>query len=167
MAKLTVDLPDDLKHKLEIRAAVDRTPMSAIVVNLLADHLGAERPKPKKRGKEKRHNTLPPKENYPDWVFEINGVSVEGLTEWLAAHPHDDTSIREVWTKYFKLPGKANQTQATQIGIYIRRAGWGRTKSPRSSYRVNKEFGPSRVYFRDTFIPFDGELISEEEELLV
>ncbi len=167
MAKLMVDLPDDLKHKLEIRAAVDRTSMSTIVANLLADHLGVERPMPKKKGKEKRHNTLPPKENFPDWVFEINGVSVEGLTKWLAAHPHNDTSLKEVWAKFFNMPGKANQSQATQIGNYIRRAGWSRTRNPRSSFRVNREFGNSRVYLRDKFIPFDGELVSEEEELLV
>jgi hypothetical protein len=167
MAKLLVDLPDDLKHKLEIRAAVERTHMSTIVANLVADHLGVERPKPKKKGKEKRHNTLPPKENFSDWVFEINGVSVEGLTEWLAAHPHDDTSIKEVWAKFFKLPGKASPRQTIQIGNYIRRAGWGRTKNPRSSYRVKKEFGPSRVYLRATLIPFEDELVSEEEQLLV
>ena len=169
MAKLMVDLPDDLKHKLAIRAAVDQTSMTTIVGNLLADHLGVERPMPKKKGKEKRHNTLPPKENIPSWKFEINGVSSDGLTEWLADHPYDDTSLAEVWANYFKMLGKPNQSQATQIGNFIRRAGWGRTKSPRSSFRVNQEFGKSRVYFRATFIPFEDEfeLVSEEDELLV
>lgn len=169
MAKLMVDLPDDLKHKLEIRAAVDRTSMSTIVGNLLADHLGVERPKPKKTGKAIRHKTVPPKQNIPSWEFEINGVSSDGLTEWLAAHPHDDTSLREVWAKFFKLPGKPKKTQEKQIGSFIRRAGWAKTRSPVASYRANKEFGSSRVFIRDKFIPSEDEfeLVSEEDELLV
>lgn len=169
MAKLMVDLPDDLKHKLAIRAAVDQTSMTTIVVNLVSDYLGVARPAPKKTGKAIRHRTLPPKQNIPDWEFEIKGVSSDGLIEWLAKHPHDDTSLREVWAKFFKLPGKPKKTQEKQIGNFIRRAGWARTRNPVASYRVNKEFGSSRVFIRDTFIPSEDEfeLVSEEDELLV
>ena len=169
MAKLMVDLPDDLKHKLAIKAAVDQTSMTTIVVNLVSDYLGVARPAPKKTGKVIRHKTVPPKQNITSWEFEINGVSSDGLIEWLAAHPHDDTSLREVWAKFFKLPGKPKKTHEKQIGNFIRRAGWARTRNPVASYRVNKEFGSSRVFIRDTFIPSEDELesITAEDELLV
>lgn len=116
--------------------------MTEILVGVIADYLEMKRPATSKRATA----ILPPKDAIPSWYFEVREQPISTLDDWLASHPFSDTSIPEIWTKCFKLDGKPKTREAMAIGNYLRRAGWARTRNMVSSYRVNKDFGKSRVY---------------------
>lgn len=155
MDQITIKLPKEMKTKLKVRSAYEGKSMTDILVGLIADHLEMERPPVS----EKATAILPRKEAIPDWYFEVRGQPISKLDDWLRQHLFTDTSIPEIWKRCFKLEGKPKQRETMAIGNYMRRAGWARTRNVVSSYRVNHEYGKSRVYVLSSKAVPDEELL--------